>query len=234
MRFPAARRSFWSIYGHFVWDTGAPPDAATHAGVVALVQARTAISGETVLDVGCGTGTDAFALGEAGFRVIGIDYAAGMLARARASRAEPVATARLRACEPRCTLTLSRGELPARHRHQCPPGRREPHVHPGRARACLAAGGTLVVLHVPRPLEHRLPLHRAIRQQLGRMRRKTPLCLLLVTLKCCAERWGHTRYWTAAELEVMLTNAGFVPLVVQPGPPILITAMKSRAGSLGG
>lgn len=218
-----------------MWDTGAPPDAATHARVVALVQARTAISGETVLDAGCGTGTDAFALGEAGFRVIGIDYAAGMLARARARHA----------LSPLPLLAFARASLDAplpfraaSFRHAIAISVLQAVANPtftlGELERVLAAGGTLVVLHVPRPLEHRLPLHRAIRQQLGRMRRKTSLCLLLVTLKCCAERWGHTRYWTAAELEVMLTNAGFVPLVVQPGPPILITAMKSRAGSLGG
>jgi ubiquinone/menaquinone biosynthesis C-methylase UbiE len=39
--------------------------------------------GERVLDVGCGTGNYTLALAEAGFDAVGIDYAPGMLKRAR-------------------------------------------------------------------------------------------------------------------------------------------------------
>ncbi len=41
-------------------------------------------TGEPILEVGCGTGRVLLPLAEAGFRVTGIDVAAGMLARARA------------------------------------------------------------------------------------------------------------------------------------------------------
>jgi SAM-dependent methyltransferase len=40
--------------------------------------------GAAVLDLGCGTGRHAVAIAQRGFRVVGVDLAAGMLARARA------------------------------------------------------------------------------------------------------------------------------------------------------
>ena len=44
--------------------------------------------GQRVLDVGCGTGLDALALGRAGVRVLGVDASAAMLERARGSLAQ--------------------------------------------------------------------------------------------------------------------------------------------------
>ena len=52
--------------------------------ITTILTARQAVRGAQVLDAGCGTGTYALALAKAGFNVIGIDYASGMLARARA------------------------------------------------------------------------------------------------------------------------------------------------------
>ena len=42
------------------------------------------VHGLTVADIGCGTGRHALAMAEAGATVIGVDFSAGMLAKARA------------------------------------------------------------------------------------------------------------------------------------------------------
>lgn len=59
-----------------------------------LVEAARIAPGHDVLDLGCGTGTDALALAEAGRRVHGLDLSPEMIARAR-SRATGDAAARL-------------------------------------------------------------------------------------------------------------------------------------------
>jgi malonyl-CoA O-methyltransferase len=46
------------------------------------------VAGLWIADVGCGTGRHALPLGEAGARVVGIDFSAGMLARANGKRSE--------------------------------------------------------------------------------------------------------------------------------------------------
>jgi SAM-dependent methyltransferase len=64
------------------YDSTIPQHVADHyrAKRVALVQSL-ATPGARVLDVGCGTGTFASSLREAGFRVYGLDASTGMLAQ---------------------------------------------------------------------------------------------------------------------------------------------------------
>ena len=77
--------AFWSLYGRYAWDdqressrVSEPPER-----IVDVVRSRRRQTDEWVLDAGCGTGNYAMALAQAGFHVIGIDFAAGMLAKAQ-------------------------------------------------------------------------------------------------------------------------------------------------------
>jgi len=63
------------------WDIGRPQPA-----VVRLAEAG-AVAGD-VLDVGCGTGENALLLAARGHRVLGLDFAADAVAKARAKAAE--------------------------------------------------------------------------------------------------------------------------------------------------
>ena len=72
---------------------GRVPEASVEsfAGVANHWQLGTAASGETVIDLGCGAGTDvliAAQMAGSGGKVIGIDMTASMLDKARASAAE--------------------------------------------------------------------------------------------------------------------------------------------------
>ena len=82
------RRLFWSLYGWYVWNRQPDPrsQAVIHR-IVDLLAARRRGNGEHVLDAGCGTGDFTVRLAQAGFQVTGIDYAAGMLVRARSKLA---------------------------------------------------------------------------------------------------------------------------------------------------
>jgi ubiquinone/menaquinone biosynthesis C-methylase UbiE len=73
-------RLFWSLHAR-TWDDTLenPVHQARIAAVADFVQA-----GDRVVDIGCGTGNYAIAAAHEGASVVGVDAAAGMLARARA------------------------------------------------------------------------------------------------------------------------------------------------------
>jgi 2-polyprenyl-3-methyl-5-hydroxy-6-metoxy-1,4-benzoquinol methylase len=57
------QRTFWSLYGRFVWDAqNLPWKGSQVRQTVEMLQARRAMPGEQVLDAGCGTGDYAVAL----------------------------------------------------------------------------------------------------------------------------------------------------------------------------
>ena len=72
-------RTFWNLHSR-AWDDELDRDGREARVAWLAAHAR---RGERLLDLGCGTGTYARALAEQGFAVVGLDFAAAMLARAR-------------------------------------------------------------------------------------------------------------------------------------------------------
>jgi ubiquinone/menaquinone biosynthesis C-methylase UbiE len=183
--------------------------------------------GEWVLDAGRGTGDYALALVAAGFQVIGVDYAPGMLARAQSKVTEAQTK----------TVQFQRADLNARLDF---PGARFDHVINVSALQVMAdpvatlrklwrvlkPGGTLVLLQVPRPETHDLPLREAVRDRLQHHKHRTPWKTALIAAKTWAERTGKTRYWTAPELCKMLAVSQFSVLSLDDGRPLVVVAEK--------
>ncbi len=84
---PSARTAFDNAYmGRPTWEIGRPQGA-----VMRLERAGTVRS--AVIDVGCGTGENARFLAGLGYDVLGVDFAPGAIARARAAAArDPAGT----------------------------------------------------------------------------------------------------------------------------------------------
>ena len=79
---------FWSLHS-YTWDDHLQL-LETREGIQATVAWLTSYrqhGNERVLDIGCGTGNHALALAEIGYEVVGIDFAPGMLKKARAKAA---------------------------------------------------------------------------------------------------------------------------------------------------
>lgn len=74
-------REFYQQHDVLPWDTGRPQPAVTN-----LVDSN-AVS-DPVLDIGCGTGTEALFLAERGHSVVGVDFAAPAIERARSRASE--------------------------------------------------------------------------------------------------------------------------------------------------
>jgi SAM-dependent methyltransferase len=85
----------WSRLGARPYDAmyrrGAPWDTGPRAELVALLESGrlTTAIGPRALDVGCGTGADCRLLAGHGFDVVGVDFSAAALARARAAGGPP-------------------------------------------------------------------------------------------------------------------------------------------------
>lgn len=77
-----ARFSLMYRRGRTPWDSGiSPPE------LVAAVTGEGALPAGRALDLGCGTGTNALYLARLGWEVVGVDFAAPAIARARAKAA---------------------------------------------------------------------------------------------------------------------------------------------------
>ena len=225
------QRMFWSLYGRLAWDAARPPWKATQVRqIVEILKARQVVPDEWVLDAGCGTGDFSLALAEAGFQVIGADYAEGMLVRARAKVTGELAD------------SLSFQQVDLNRRLDFPDARfdhvinisvlqvaAEPMFTLRELWRVLRPGGTLVLLHVPRPDSYNLPLHEAVLQRIQDLEKKTPWRVALVATKVWAERTGSTRFWTAEALQEMLKSSQFRMLSVNQGPPIVIVARRTEA-----
>jgi SAM-dependent methyltransferase len=93
--FPQLERRFWSLHSR-TWDRMLDDEVVAHLeDLVALLDASAPPG--IVLDAGCGTGNHSIALSARGRRVVAIDFASGMLGRARAKAPTlPVVRADLR------------------------------------------------------------------------------------------------------------------------------------------
>ena len=190
------QRTFWSVYGRLVWDAErADWKAQQVRQVVELLRTRRRRPDEAVLDAGCGTGSYAIALAEAGFRVTGIDYAGGMLQRARAKTPASLrAGLAFRQMDLNAPLRLADASQQHVISISVLQTMRDPSSTLRELRRVLEPGGTLLLLHVPRPAWHSAPLRQAIAWRLSRLERRSPARVALVALKTLAERLSCTRY----------------------------------------
>jgi len=83
VRRPATlERAFWNLHSRTWDDFLAEPAVVDHIDEVATLLAGSTPAGGVVVDLGCGTGNYAVALADRGLRVVALDFAGGMLARA--------------------------------------------------------------------------------------------------------------------------------------------------------
>jgi ubiquinone/menaquinone biosynthesis C-methylase UbiE len=223
------QQAFWSLYGRFVWDAEQPSwRQAQIERVVGILASRQAHPGERVLDAGCGTGNYALALARAGFAVVGIDYAAGMLASARAKLTDHLDG---NISFPRMDLDHRLDLADASFDHviniSVLQNTADPSFTLQELWRVLCPGGTLLLLHVPRPQSQTAPMRDVIRYRVAHLQHKSIAKATLVAAKVIAERTTVATYWTADELRAMLRAGGFAIVSLDPGPPIVIVAERT-------
>jgi SAM-dependent methyltransferase len=231
---PWLRRAFWSVYGRYAWDKqggGASPLLVQR--VVDCLTSSRQRPGESVLDAGCGTGNYSMALARAGFRVTGIDSADGMLARARSKvAADADLDVALRHASLDTTLPYGAAQFDHAVLVSVLQAVTDPMYTLRELRRVLKPGGTLLLVHHPRPDLHALPLREEVRVRLGPRGAISAGRVFLITAKAWAERNGGSRYWSPDELRGMLRSSGYQELSVEPGRPIVIHARRADGNGI--
>jgi len=224
------QRAFWSLYGRFVWDAERPSwRQAQIERVTDMLVQRQQGPDEGVLDAGCGTGHYAVALAQAGFHVTGIDYAPGMLAHARAKQTQALDN----------HLTFRRMDLD--QRLDLPDASfdhvinisvlqnvADPIFTLRELWRVVRPGGTLLLLHVPRPPSLAIPVREVIRFRLAHLQDRSIGKIVLIAAKAMAERTPVATYWTSDEVQQMLRGAGFDVISLDEGPPIVGIAERAE------
>jgi ubiquinone/menaquinone biosynthesis C-methylase UbiE len=223
------QRAFWSLYGRFVWDAEQPSwRLAQIERVVDTLASRRTRPVERVLDAGCGTGNYAIALAQAGFHVLGFDYATGMLTNAEAKLTEALGDRlSFRRMDLNHRLDLADASFDHVINISVLQNAADPDFTLRELCRVLRPGGTLLLLHVPRPQSLALPARDVIRYRVANLQRKSLGKAALIAAKVIAERTTVACYWTANELRAMLQNSGFNAISLDPGPPIFIVAERA-------
>lgn len=222
------RTTFWSLIGR-MWSEQAPTQPHVHQ-VLEILHSNLGQRGARVVDVGCGAGVYSIALAEAGFDVIGIDAAKGMLAQARKNMPSGI-EARLR---------FEEGDLDGRLPYQDSQfdaaiaisvlqATGSPEHASKEVIRILRPGGILVVLHFGRQDYHAHPLWQQIKHRITTLRRKTGWNMILAAVKVIAEQSGGSRYWSIEELHDLLRAQGFQVESTPATNPIIVVARQPSA-----
>ncbi len=227
--------AFWGLYGRHAWDdqgeqarVSEPPER-----LVDIIRKRRHSSRDLVLDAGCGTGNYAHALAGAGFRVVGIDFATGMLARAREKiKPESNGGVSFQQADLNRALEFPDGQFDHAISISVLQAVADPAFTIGELRRVLKPGGTLV-LSLPKQNSKVFTqtLGGLIRHRIENLERRTPGKILLVILKTLGDRYGNMVHWTVPQVRQMIKANGFRLISIEEGRQILAVAEKPGAGS---
>ena len=184
---------------------------------------------EWVLDAGCGTGNYAIALAKAGFHVIGIDFAAGMLAKAQAKVTDDLSgyisfqqadlNAPLEFPEAHFDHVINISVLQAIA---------NPLFTLGELSRVLKPGGT-IVLSLPKrdSIIFSHSVGELIRFRIRHLERRTPGKVLLVIVKSYGDQFHNTPTWTVPQTQKMLSPIGFKTVAIEERRQLLVVAEKT-------
>jgi len=214
------QRIFWSLYGWLAWDAVRNP-AKTRV-MQSMLDWSAPLPRGWVLDAGCGTGDHALALARAGFDVTGIDYAEGMLARAR-SKTMPKDRAVFQKADLNARLPFDDESFDCAISMSVLFAVADPFFTLAEIWRILKPGGALLLTHVPK---HTAPLQTVLSRRLYYLTPKTPITIGLVVIKVIREYTRQVNYWSVDELREMLYRSGYQVMFVEPGSPVLVHALK--------
>ncbi|MEW6517184.1 MAG: class I SAM-dependent methyltransferase [candidate division FCPU426 bacterium] len=225
-----SHQMFWSLYGRYAWDAQREPamvSAPPHY-IVEVIKNRRIDSFERLLDAGCGTGNYAIALAKAGFRVIGTDFADGMLAKAQEKISRDLSeNVSFRRADLNYPLDFPQEYFDYVVSMSVMQAVADFYFTLSEFHRVLKPQGT-IVLSLPKQDSKVLlqSISELIKYRIRHLERRTPGKMLWVVLKSFVDRFYPTFRWTAAQAEAMLSVSGFKVIRVEEERQILIVAEK--------
>lgn len=221
---------FWSLYGRYAWDDQCEPARVSDPPerIVGILQTRCIKPNEWILDAGCGTGNYAIALATAGFHVIGIDFAAGMLAQAQQKVIGDLSEyVSFQPADLNAPLHFPKASFDHVISISVLQAVASPNFTLGELCRVLRPRGT-IVLSLPKWDSQVLSqsVTELIRYRIRHLERQTPGKVLLVVLKCLGDRYHPSARWTVAQTQTMLAAMGFQTVALEEGRQILAVAEK--------
>jgi SAM-dependent methyltransferase len=225
--------AFWSLYGRYAWDDQREPSRVSDPPecIVDIVQTRRRNPNEWILDAGCGTGNYAIALAKAGFYVIGTDFAAGMLARARGKVTGDLSEfVSFRQADLNAPLEFPRARFDHIINISVLQAVVDPDYTLSELYRVLKPGGTLV-LSLPKQNSDLFSrsVGGLIRYRIRHLERRTLWKILLVIVKSYGDRFHNSPRWTVPQAQHMLRAAGIETVSLDEGRQILAVAKKVAA-----
>jgi SAM-dependent methyltransferase len=221
---------FWSLYGRFVWDDQREPARVSEPPerVVDILLERRIGPDECVLDAGCGTGNYALALAREGFCVTGVDFAPGMLARAR-EKADGDVSGRVsfQQADLNSPLKFPDGHFDHVISISVLQAVADPAFTLKELYRVLKPRGILL-LSLPRrdsPIKS-WPIGKTIHHRLCHLEGRTLGKMLLVVLKTLGDRYHPIPMWTELDARGMLGALGFETVAVAEGRQLVVVAAK--------
>ena len=216
----------WGVYGQYAWDSAAGPSTLDLINKVSehLVHLRKQPD-ELVLDAGCGTGRYAVAFANAGFRVIGIDSAAGMI-RSANKKISVQHTQRLVFQQVSLFDTLPYNDATFDHIVCVSVLQllRNPLSTLREITRILKPQGDLTVVHFPRQNHsHRCSVSDTVRIA---PRRGPIVPILLRNLKGFLERLGFSRDFSYEELRHLVGQVNLKVVIEERNSPIILVAVR--------
>ena len=228
--FALIRRIAWSMYGRYAWDQNQnyKVTESVRARILAALNENRRSTAENVLDAGCGTGNYAASIRVAGFQVLAVDYARGMIKKARKkfgnqdslrfekvdlSKAFPFPDSTFNHIV--CVSVLQ--SVP------------DPVFILQEFRRILKPEGTLVITHTPRPDGHQMAVDQDGSGRPGTSAKKGNFSGILLRAKSAAERRGFSNYWALGDLKEILTRSGLTIIKTEFVCSIIII-MAKRTG----
>lgn len=199
----------WSIYGHLAWDKNQHSSAAKNLSerLIEILSQHKNSNQASVLDVGCGTGYFGLQLARAGFKVIGVDYASGMINKAKASYG---AFPNLQFKQADLSKGLAFQSNTFHHAICISSIQALPDAVAAlkEINRLVKPGGLILISHTSKPEFHQSPIKDQVQQQLQNSKKKTLLSAMLLYAKTYAERNGFSNYWTPEELRQIIKRSG--------------------------
>jgi ubiquinone/menaquinone biosynthesis C-methylase UbiE len=222
------RQLGWSIYGRIAWDRNRNEKIVGLIcnKIVTTMTVNKKGQSERVLDVGCGTGYYASEIAKAGFAVTGIDYAKGMIDKAR-SKYKLDESLEFEQVDISKTTLLKENSFDYAISISSLQAVPDPVFTLKEIKRLVKPQGLIIIVHASRPDFHQVPLRQQVNDYFANSPNTNVLDRFMYYIKSYVERKGFSTYWTLPALQSKIDECGLEIIKIDEINSIKIITTKA-------